>query len=77
MTELEGVDVTALEAGCERLGVAELGLRVGLHPGWAINDPSAELAQVLGRPVDLVAQRTPHHRLWDTVLSGAKVDCAA
>lgn len=98
MTGLDGVDVTALVAVCERFGVAELSvfgsavsgrltpdsdidvlyvLRDGVHLGWAINDLSDELEKVLGRPVDLVAQRALHHRLRDTVLSEAKVLYAA
>lgn len=98
MTELEGVDVTALQAVCERFGVAELSvfgsavsgrlsphsdidvlyvLRDGVQLGWAINDLSDELEQVLGRPVDLVAKRALHNRLRDSVLSEAKVVYAA
>lgn len=52
-------------------------LRDGVHLGWAINDLSDELEQVLGRPVDLVAKRALHNRLRDTVLSEAKVVYAA
>ena len=32
-------------------------LRDGVHPGWAINDLSDDLEQVLGRPVDLISSR--------------------
>lgn len=98
MTELEGVDAAALEAVCERFGVAELSvfgsaasghlapdsdvdllyvLRDGVHLGWAINDLSDALEQVLGRPVDLVAKRALHNRLRDSVLSEAKTVYAA
>lgn len=98
MTELEGVDAAALEAVCERFGVAELSvfgsaasgrlspasdidvlyvLRDGVHLGWAINDLSEELEEVLGRPVDRVAEGALHNRLRDTVLSEAKVVYAA
>jgi predicted nucleotidyltransferase len=98
MTELEGVDAAALEAVCERFGVAELSvfgsaasgrlspdsdidvlyvLRDGVYLGWAINDLSDELEQVMGRPVDLVAKRALHNRLRDAVLSEAKVVYAA
>lgn len=98
MTEFGGVDSAALEAVCERFGVAELSvfgsaasgrlspdsdidvlyvLREGVHLGWAINDLSDELEQVLGRPVDLVAKRALHNRLRDAVLSEAKVVYAA
>ena len=98
MTGLEDVDAAAIEAVCERFGVAELSifgsaasgrlsadsdidilyvLRDGIHLGWAINDLSDELEQVLGRPVDLVAKRALHSRLRDTVLSEAKVVYAA
>jgi predicted nucleotidyltransferase len=52
-------------------------LRDGVHLGWAINDLSDELEQVMGRPVDLVAKRALHHRLRDAVLSEAKVVYAA
>ena len=52
-------------------------LRDGVHLGWAINDLSDELEQVLGRPVDLVAKRALHNRLRATVLSEAKVVYAA
>lgn len=98
MTGLEDVDAAAIEAVCERFGVAELSifgsaasgrlsadsdidilyvLRDGVHLGWAINDLSDELEQVLGRPVDLVAKRALHNRLRDAVLSEAKVVYAA
>jgi len=61
--------MAALEAGCERFGVAELSifgsaatgrltpesdidvlyvLRDGVHRGWAINDLSDALEQILG-----------------------------
>lgn len=32
-------------------------LAPGAHLGWAIEDLSAELAELLGRPVDLVSPR--------------------
>ncbi|MBU6244325.1 MAG: nucleotidyltransferase domain-containing protein [Actinomycetales bacterium] len=94
MTGLEEVDMAALEAVCERFGVAELSifgsaatgrltpesdidvlyvLRDGVHLGWAIDDLSDALEQILGRPVDLIARRAIHARLKDSVLGQAKV----
>jgi predicted nucleotidyltransferase len=52
-------------------------LRDGVHLGWAINDLSDELAQVLGRPVDLVSKRALHARLRDAILAQAQVVYAA
>lgn len=52
-------------------------LRDGVHLGWAINDLSDELEQVLGRPVDLVSKRALHARLRDAVLAQAQVVYAA
>ena len=52
-------------------------LRDDVHLGWAINDLSDELEQVLGRPVDLVAERALHDRLKDSVLAEAQVLSAA
>ena len=52
-------------------------LRDGVHLGWAINDLSDELAQVLGRSVDLVSKRALHARLRDVVLAQAQVVYAA
>ena len=52
-------------------------LRDGVHLGWAINDLADDLGRVLGRPVDLVAQRALHDRLRDAVLAEAQVLYAA
>lgn len=52
-------------------------LRDGVHLGWAINDLSDELEQVLGRPVDLVAKGALNDRLKDAVLAEAQVLYAA
>lgn len=52
-------------------------LRDGVHLGWAIHDLSDELAQLLHRPVDLVAKRALHNRLKDNVLAQARVLYAA
>ncbi|MDO8392321.1 MAG: nucleotidyltransferase family protein [Actinomycetota bacterium] len=52
-------------------------LRDGVHLGWAINDLSDELEQVLGRPVDLVSKGALHARLKDAVLAQAQVVYAA
>lgn len=52
-------------------------LRPGAQLGWAIEDLSAELTAVLGRPVDLVARRALHERLRDAVLAEAEVLYAA
>ena len=43
-------------------------LRDGVHLGWAINDLSDDLEQVLGRPVDLISKGALHARLRDAVL---------
>ena len=52
-------------------------LRDGVHLGWAINDLSDDLEQVLGRPVDLISKGALHARLRDAVLAQAKVVYAA
>lgn len=52
-------------------------LREDVHLGWAINDLSDALEEILGRPVDLIAKRAVHARLRDTVLEQAKVVYAA
>jgi predicted nucleotidyltransferase len=44
----------------------------GAHLGWAIEDLSAELAELLGRPVDLVSPRALHSRIRDQVLAEAQ-----
>jgi len=52
-------------------------LRDGGHLGWAINDLSDDLEQVLGRPVDLISNGALHARLRDAVLAQAQVVYAA
>jgi len=52
-------------------------LRDGVHLGWAINDLSDDLEQVLGRPVDLISNGALHARLRDAVLAQAQVVYAA
>ena len=44
----------------------------GRRLGWEISDLADELADVLGRPVDLVALTALHHRLREPVLSEAQ-----
>lgn len=47
-------------------------LAPGARLGWEIEDLSDELAEALGRPVDLVSRRALHARLRDTVLDQAR-----
>ena len=50
-------------------------LAPGAHLGWAIEDLSAELADLLGRPVDLVSPRALNPRIRDQVLAEAQPFC--
>jgi predicted nucleotidyltransferase len=52
-------------------------LKEGVRLGWAINDLSDDLANLLGRPVDLVGKRALHPRLSAKVLSESQVIYAA
>ncbi|MDO8392541.1 MAG: nucleotidyltransferase domain-containing protein [Actinomycetota bacterium] len=45
--------------------------------GWAIESLADELAEVIGRPIDLVSRRSLHRRLRDGVLADARVIYAA
>lgn len=47
-------------------------LRPGARLGWDIETLSDELADLLGRPVDLVSRRALHPRLRDRVLAEAR-----
>lgn len=47
-------------------------LAPGARLGWAIEDLSDELSQVLGREVDLVSRDALHPRLRDRVLNEAQ-----
>lgn len=47
-------------------------LAPGARLGWAIEDLSEELAEVLGRPVDLVSRRALNSRIRDQVLAEAQ-----
>lgn len=47
-------------------------LAPGARLGWAIEDLAEELAEVLGRKVDLVSRRALHTRLRDDVLAEAR-----
>jgi len=44
----------------------------GRHLGWEIEDLSDELAEIFGRPVDLVSSAGLHRRLRVPVLSEAR-----
>lgn len=46
-------------------------LRPGRRLGWEIEDLSDELAEVLGRPVDLVPRAALHERMRAAVLAEA------
>jgi uncharacterized protein len=46
-------------------------LRPGSRLGWNIEQLSDELAELFGRPVDLVSREALHPRLKDSVLSEA------
>jgi hypothetical protein len=52
-------------------------LAPGARLGWAVEALSDELAQALGRRVDLVSRRALHRRLRDQVLAEARVLYAA
>ncbi|MSW94443.1 MAG: nucleotidyltransferase [Actinobacteria bacterium] len=52
-------------------------LKEGVRLGWAINDFSDELENLLGRPVDLVGKKALHPRLRSRVLNQAQVIYAA
>lgn len=47
-------------------------LAPGARLGWAIEELAEELAQVFGRPVDLISRRAIHGRLRTDVLTGAR-----
>ena len=47
-------------------------LAPGVRLGWEIEDLAAELAEILGRPVDLVSRRALNARIRDQVLAEAK-----
>jgi len=48
----------------------------GRRLGWEIEQFSDELADLLGRPVDLVSRAALHRRLRDTVLQEASPLCS-
>ena len=52
-------------------------LAPGARLGWAIEDLTAELSAVLGRPVDLVSRRALNSRIRDHVLQEAQPFYAA
>jgi predicted nucleotidyltransferase len=45
--------------------------------GWEIGDLADDLAELFGRPVDLVSKRALHARLRDRILAEARPLCAA
>ena len=47
-------------------------LAPGAHLGWEIEQLTDELAELFGRPVDLVSKRALHRLMRDTVLSEAE-----
>lgn len=47
-------------------------LAPGVRLGWAIEDLSVELEEILGRPVDLVSRRALNPRIRDQVLQEAQ-----
>jgi hypothetical protein len=47
-------------------------LRPGRTLGWEIEDLADDLADLFGRPVDLVSRRALHARLRDQVLANAR-----
>jgi uncharacterized protein len=47
-------------------------LQPGRTLGWEIDDLADELAELFGRPVDLVARRALHAKLRDQVLAQAR-----
>lgn len=52
-------------------------LMPGARLGWEIETLADELAEVIGRPVDLVSRRALHERLRATVLADAQLIYAA
>jgi predicted nucleotidyltransferase len=52
-------------------------LRPGMRLGWEIEDLADALAEIFGRPVDLVARRSVHPLLKDAVLDTARPFYAA
>jgi hypothetical protein len=52
-------------------------LQPGAHLGWEITDLRDELAQLFGRPVDLVSRRSIHPLVRDSVLREARTVHAA
>lgn len=52
-------------------------LAPGARLGWAIEALADELAEVLGRPVDLVSRNALHERLRASVLAEARLLYAA
>jgi len=52
-------------------------LRPGSRLGWNIEQLADELAEVFGRPVDLVSRQALHPRLKKSVLSEARTMYAA
>lgn len=52
-------------------------LAPGVRLGWHIEDLADELAEALGRSVDLVSRRALHERLRESVLAEAQVLYAA
>jgi predicted nucleotidyltransferase len=52
-------------------------LRPGARLGWEIEDLADELAEIFGRPVDLIARTGLHPRLAATVLGEARPIYAA
>lgn len=52
-------------------------LRPGSRLGWNIEQLADELAEVFGRPVDLVSRQALHPRLKKSVLSEARTRYAA
>lgn len=52
-------------------------LEPGRRLGWEIEQLTDELADIFGRPVDLVSPAALHRRLKDTVLSEARTLYAA
>ena len=49
----------------------------GIELGWEIDDLQTELADLFGRPVDLVSKRALHHALRPAVLADARLLYAA
>jgi len=47
-------------------------LRPGARLGWEIDDLAEELAEIFGRPVDLVSRTALHPLLAETVLAEAR-----